>query len=194
MAATRSSAESHRCSAYDEDLRWRMVYQRHALKYTYQRIASNLNVDISTVWRTVQLFINTGNVSKKRYNKDNLPRKINESILFVILQVVLERPGIYLREIQSHVEYLTGTRVSTQNFMDSDSPSPFQGSYRVTSSLWTRLLGLFGALNQESLSASSGLALVPARYLHGSLLNPDQTTLSGKAKTRRKTRILLCQP
>ena len=39
--------------------------------------------------------------------------------------------------------------------MDSDSPSPFQGSYRVTSSLWTRLLGLFGALNQESLSASS---------------------------------------
>ena len=119
MAATRSSAESHRCSAYDEDLRWRMVYQRHALKYTYQRIASNLNVDISTVWRTVQLFINTGNVSKKRYNKDNLPRKINESILFVILQVVLERPGVYLREIQSHVEYLTGTRVSTSTVCQS---------------------------------------------------------------------------
>ena len=107
------SAESLRCSAYDEDLRWRMVYQREALGYTYQRIASNLSVDPSTVWRTVRLFHNTGSVSKKRYNKDNLPRKINDSILFVILQVVLETPGIFLREIQAHVEYLTGTTVST---------------------------------------------------------------------------------
>ena len=39
-------------------------------------------------------------------------RKVNESILFVILQLVLDHPGVYLREIQAHVEYLTGTRVS----------------------------------------------------------------------------------
>ena len=102
MAARCSTtAESHRCRAYDEDLRWRMVYQREALQYTYQEIASNLNVDVSTAWRTVQLFRNTGSVTKKKYNKDTLPhRKINESVLFVILQIVLERPGVYLREIQ----------------------------------------------------------------------------------------------
>ena len=71
-----------------------------------------MNVDTSTVWRTLQLFLNTGNVSKKEYNKDKLPRKVNESVLFAILQVVLNHPGIYLREIQTHVvEYLTGTRV-----------------------------------------------------------------------------------
>ena len=77
-----ASMETCRCSAYHDDLRWRMVYQREALGYTYQRIAANLNVDTSTVWRTVQLFLNTGGVSKKKYNKDNLPRKVNESILF----------------------------------------------------------------------------------------------------------------
>ena len=79
-----ASAESYQYSAYQDDLRWRMVYQREALGCTYQRIAENLNVDTSTVWRTVQLFLNTGGVSKKEYSKDNLPRKVNESILFVI--------------------------------------------------------------------------------------------------------------
>ena len=107
-----ASMETCRCSAYHDDLRWRMVYQREALGYTYQRIAANLNVDTFTVWRTVQLFLNTGGVNKKKYNKDNLPRKVNESVLFLILQVVLDHPGVYLREIQAHIEYLTGTRVS----------------------------------------------------------------------------------
>ena len=88
------------------------MYQREALGYTYQRVAENLNVDTSTVWRTVQLFLNTGGVSKKEYSKDNLPRKMNESILFVILQVVLDHPGVYLREIQAHIEYVTGTRIA----------------------------------------------------------------------------------
>ena len=51
-----ASAESYRCSAYQDVLQWRMVYQREALGYPYQRIAANLNVDTSTVWRTIQLF------------------------------------------------------------------------------------------------------------------------------------------
>ena len=46
------SCESLRCSAYDEDLRWRMVWQRMSLNYTYQEIGLNLNVDASTVYRT----------------------------------------------------------------------------------------------------------------------------------------------
>ena len=60
-----ASAESYRCSAYQDDLRWRMVYQREALGYTYQMIAANLNVDTSTMWRMIKLFLNTGGVSKK---------------------------------------------------------------------------------------------------------------------------------
>ena len=106
------SAETHRCSAYHDDLRWRMIYQRESLGYTYQQIASNLNVDTTTVWRTVQLFHDTGVVSKRKYNKDNLPRKVNESVSLMILHVVLDHPGIYLREIQKQVEYLTGSSLS----------------------------------------------------------------------------------
>ena len=50
------SCETWRQTAYDEDLRWRMVWQREALGYSYSAIASNLNVDKATVLRTTQLF------------------------------------------------------------------------------------------------------------------------------------------
>ena len=37
------------------DLRWRMVYQARVQEKTYREIAANLNVDHSTVCRTVTL-------------------------------------------------------------------------------------------------------------------------------------------
>ena len=72
-----------------------MVYEREALGLTYNSIRANLQVDPSTVYRTVQLFPNTGTVDKK-YNPDNLPRKLNDVIQLLILQLVLDRPGIIL--------------------------------------------------------------------------------------------------
>ena len=82
MAA--SSCEPKRCSAYAEDVRWRMVYERQVLGLTYHNIGANLHVDPSAV-RTVQHFLNTGTVDKK-YNSDNLPRKLNDVIQLLILQ------------------------------------------------------------------------------------------------------------
>lgn len=106
MAA--SSCEPKRCSAYAQDLRWRMVYERQVLGLTYHNIGANLHVDPSTVYRTVQHFLNTGTVDKKKYNPDNLPRKLNDVIQLLILQLVLDRPGILLREIQDEVMEVAG--------------------------------------------------------------------------------------
>ena len=106
MAAT--SIEPSRVRAYHDDLKWRMVYQQEAL-HNYTIIAKNLGVDTATVWRTVQRFEKTGSVSKKQYTRDSLPRKVNKMINLVVLHIVLENPGIYLREIQSKVEHLTGS-------------------------------------------------------------------------------------
>ena len=55
-----------RRSAYSEDLRWRIVWQREVLGYKYGQVASNLNVDVSTVWRIVKLFQETGCVDEKK--------------------------------------------------------------------------------------------------------------------------------
>ncbi len=102
-----TSYEPRRSSAYSDDLRWRMVYQRLALGYTCKRVATNLGVDPSTICRTVQLFERTGSVQKKEYNRSNVPRKLTDVVQFLILQLVLERPGIYLHEIQAEVKRTT---------------------------------------------------------------------------------------
>ncbi len=56
--------------------------------------------------RVVKLFNDTGSVTKKSYNKSNLPRKITKVVQFCILQLVIQYPGIKLREIKSEVSYL----------------------------------------------------------------------------------------
>ena len=44
-----ASCEHSRTRAYDEDLRWRIVYQHYALEYSNVCIADNMNIDSSTV-------------------------------------------------------------------------------------------------------------------------------------------------
>ena len=89
--------------------RWRMVYQHAALGLTYTTVASNLNVDTSTVCRTLQLFRRTGQVTKKQYDGTNLIYKLTDEVQLILLEVVLAQPGIKLHELQAELKYLTGT-------------------------------------------------------------------------------------
>ena len=98
--STSTSCEPARTSAYSEDLRWRMVWQSELLGYSQQTIAQNLGVDQSTVSRTLRLFFTTGSVCKKRYPKERAFRKLTTPCQLFIYHLVLERPGIYLLEIQ----------------------------------------------------------------------------------------------
>ena len=107
-----ATCEPKRCSAYSEDLRWRMVWQREVLDLKYEEIAKNLNVDASTVCRTVQLFHETGFVTKREYPKECLPRKLTEPVQLYILHLVLSKPGIYLHELQKQVFEVTGVELS----------------------------------------------------------------------------------
>ena len=99
-----TSCEPKRTRAYSEDLRWRMVWQREALQYSYEDIGSNLGVDRSTMIRTVSLFRTTGTVSKKEYPKDRAARELTSPAQLFILNLVVEKPGIYLHEIQEELE------------------------------------------------------------------------------------------
>lgn len=90
-----------------------MVWQREVLKYKYEVIAANLNVDKSTVWRIVKIFNETGQVDKKVYPKENCYRILTSPLEFMILHIVLRCPGVYLREIQTEVWEETGATVST---------------------------------------------------------------------------------
>ena len=98
-----TSYEPRRSRGYPNDLHLRMVYQREALQLSFEAIGNNLGVDPSTVCRTVGLFLRTGKVDKKKYNADNLPRKLTDNINFFIMHTVLDKPGIMLAEIQDEV-------------------------------------------------------------------------------------------
>ena len=80
---TIGSCEPSRCSAYSEDLRWRIVYQCLGLDLSCRKVASNLGVDPSTVSRVVKRFQRTGSVAKEKYNSSTLPRKLTDSVPLV---------------------------------------------------------------------------------------------------------------
>ena len=98
------SCEPGRTSAYSEDLRWRMVWQREAIGLPRSVVASNLGVDESTVFRTLQLFHSTGSVAKRKYPTDRAARILTSPCQLLILDLVIQRPGIYLHEIQQELE------------------------------------------------------------------------------------------
>ena len=100
MHYSATSCEPWRQSAYGEDLRWRMVWQKEGLGFTHRVIANNLNVDESTVSRTLQLFHTTGHVTKRSYQRNDTNKMLTTPVQLFILELVVSRPGIYLREIQ----------------------------------------------------------------------------------------------
>ena len=88
-----------------------MIYQAEALGKSYREIASNLNVDVSTVCRIVNLFATTDDVRPRLYPPNLGTFKLTEIDKLIILELAIEKPGIYLREIQAYLHEETGTDV-----------------------------------------------------------------------------------
>ena len=84
-------------------MRWRIVYQKEALELTYD-ISMNLNVDLSTVKRTVKLFRETGSVNKRPYPTESATKKLMPVLQSFILNMVRQKPGIYLLKIKQEAE------------------------------------------------------------------------------------------
>ena len=81
------------------------MYQKKGLGLSNADIAKNLCVDQSTVKRILQLWYDTGNVSKKVYCTSDVKvsKKITKVVEFFILHLVLQNAGIMLREIRDEV-------------------------------------------------------------------------------------------
>ena len=64
MAQNKMSCETKHTVAYNEDLCWKIVYQCYSLQLNHHEIATNLNIDQSTVCRIIALFNATGDTKK----------------------------------------------------------------------------------------------------------------------------------
>ena len=106
------SCEPGRKAAYSENIRWRMVWQHQVQGLTLDQVATNLCVDTSNVHRIVSRFQATGVVSKKPYSVVNRIVKLTNAVQLTVLNLVLEKPGIYLWEIQQEVMWICGAYLS----------------------------------------------------------------------------------
>ena len=104
------SAEPGRKTAYSEDLRWRIVWQRIAQEKPYRDIAKSLNISVGTVHNTWQIFEATGDVSKKV--PEERERVLDEHHEFLILGLLAVHPDMYLSELCQYINSATGTLVS----------------------------------------------------------------------------------
>ena len=102
----------NRCTAYSEDLKWRMVWQCEALGLKYSDVAANLGVDSATVCRTVTQFRESGTVQKKKHPFPRAYNKLTTPLELMIVHLVLKRPGIYLHEIVTELLDTTGASLS----------------------------------------------------------------------------------
>ena len=90
-------------------------------------MASNPGVDPLTVSCTVQRFQRTGSVKKAKDDSSTLSQKLTDVVQFLILQLVLECPGIYLHEIPDKVEHTAELDLNCINYL------PFLTSTRIKS-------------------------------------------------------------
>ena len=74
-------------------------------------VGENLNIDSSTVSRTIALFDSTGNVTKRKYPANIGTTKLTEIEKVIVLKTVIDTPGVYLAEIRDKLTNETGTVV-----------------------------------------------------------------------------------
>ena len=79
---------------------------------SYKDIAESLNVGKSTVLRNVALFEETGDVHKRKCPPNAGTTKLTDLGKPIVLEVVISRPGIYLREVREELRQTTGTNVN----------------------------------------------------------------------------------
>ena len=110
-----ASYESLRSTAYSEDHRWRIVYQRKVLDYSVRLVAENLGVSpaIEKLFDRNQHSVEA-RVSRRPHNH---AKKFTPNDEFLILQLAIDTPGIQLHEIQIELPCSTGTCVITSRLL-----------------------------------------------------------------------------
>ena len=81
MASYSYSCEP-KSSAYSDDIRWRIIWQKEVLKLTDKEVAVNLCISPSTVQRIIKLFKTTGGISKRSYPSEQALRSITKPVVF----------------------------------------------------------------------------------------------------------------
>ncbi len=97
--------------AYSLDLRWRIVWCYLAYQISPTQLADVFCLSERTVRRYIDKFYHTGDVEPKQGGQGPM-KLLGDYEQLVILQMILERPGIYLLELQNKLFLKFGVPVS----------------------------------------------------------------------------------
>ena len=95
---------------YSTDLRWRVVWMNLVHRTSTRKISRLLCLSERTVQRYLALFHRTGDV-KTRARRNGPPKLLGDIEQVIILRLIIQNPGIYLREIQVKLQLVFGVRV-----------------------------------------------------------------------------------
>ena len=96
--------------SYSADLRWRIVWQVCLQGKCVEEVARGLYVSEKSVRRYVDLYVTSGEVTREQ-SHHSPHRKLNDFEELTLLQSVLSKPGLYLRELQQELQEVTGSWV-----------------------------------------------------------------------------------
>ena len=96
---------------YSEDFRWRIVFQHCLQGKSIRMVAKDNYACKSTVERLVNRYKTTGDVLSVQ-EKHGPSHKLSDQEELIVLQLFLDKSGIYLREVQEELFDITGTWVS----------------------------------------------------------------------------------
>ena len=112
MALSKTSAEPARTAAYSSDIRWKVVWQRAGMGLSFREIATRLQIGLGTAHRIYKKFEETGEVAPIKPGPRPDLHKLDEIHELYILGLLVENPGLYLRELCQYIYTATGTTVS----------------------------------------------------------------------------------
>ena len=98
--------EPGRTNPYQEDLRWRIVWQRIGDCFSIRQISENLHVAQSTILRILDRFERTGSVCHNQATPR--PHTLHLHDEYLLVQLLTENPGMYLSEMKRKLNEVTG--------------------------------------------------------------------------------------
>ena len=112
MALGKTSAEPARTAAYSPDIGWRVVWQRAGMGLSFRDIATRLQIGLGTAHRLYTKFEETGEVAPIKPGPRSDLHKLDDYHELYIIGLLVENPGLYLREICLNIHTATGITVS----------------------------------------------------------------------------------
>lgn len=100
---------------YSNDLRWKVIRMRHALRYPNQFISAELDISEASVRRFVRRFDVYGDIAPYRIGRPDISTVLAPPQMYVVMEYILSHPKAYIKEMINHLIEVTGSSCEAES-------------------------------------------------------------------------------